>query len=151
MISFRKFFFFFFFNFFIWSAFYVFILFFNSRIYFIFLIFLLYNIVLVLPYINMNQVLTERLPFQFSLPTFMHWRRKWQPTPVFLPGESQGRGSWWAAVYGVAQSRTWLKWLSSSSSKFKTLPSLVLRLQNISEGLASLNKFPITPFSLSPY
>ena len=28
-----------------------------------------------------------------SLFTFMHWRRKWQPTPVFLPGESQGRGS----------------------------------------------------------
>ena len=25
--------------------------------------------------------------------TFMYWRRKWQPTPVFLPGESQGRGS----------------------------------------------------------
>ena len=23
----------------------------------------------------------------------MHWRRKWQPTPVFLPGESQGPGS----------------------------------------------------------
>ena len=28
-----------------------------------------------------------------SLSTFMHWRRKWQPTPVFLPGESQGWGS----------------------------------------------------------
>ena len=28
-----------------------------------------------------------------SLSTFLHWRRKWQPTPVFLPGESQGRGS----------------------------------------------------------
>ena len=28
-----------------------------------------------------------------SLLTFMHWRRKWQPTPVFLPGESQGLGS----------------------------------------------------------
>ena len=28
-----------------------------------------------------------------SLFTFMHWKRKWQPTPVFLPGESQGRGS----------------------------------------------------------
>ena len=28
-----------------------------------------------------------------SLFIFMHWRRKWQPTPVFLPGESQGRGS----------------------------------------------------------
>ena len=25
--------------------------------------------------------------------TFMHWRRKWQPTPVFLPGDSQGQGS----------------------------------------------------------
>ena len=28
-----------------------------------------------------------------SLFTFMHWRRKWQPTAVFLPGESQGRRS----------------------------------------------------------
>ena len=28
-----------------------------------------------------------------SLFTFMHWRRKWQPTPVFLPGESQEWGS----------------------------------------------------------
>ena len=28
-----------------------------------------------------------------SLFTFMHWRRKWQPTPVVLPGESQGQGS----------------------------------------------------------
>ena len=31
--------------------------------------------------------------FHFSLSIFMHWRRKWQPTPVFLPGEPQGRGS----------------------------------------------------------
>ena len=28
-----------------------------------------------------------------SLFTFMHWRRKWQPTPLFLPRESQGQGS----------------------------------------------------------
>ena len=28
-----------------------------------------------------------------SLFTFLHWRRKWQPTPVFLPGEPQGQGS----------------------------------------------------------
>ena len=28
-----------------------------------------------------------------SLFTFLHWRRKWQPTPVFLPGESQGQRS----------------------------------------------------------
>ena len=31
-----------------------------------------------------------------SLFTFMHWRRKWQPTPVFLPGESQG----WQSLVG---------------------------------------------------
>ncbi|XP_061295294.1 carboxypeptidase Q isoform X5 [Bos javanicus] len=29
----------------------------------------------------------------FSIYRFMHCRRKWQPTPVFLPGECQGRGS----------------------------------------------------------
>ena len=28
-----------------------------------------------------------------SLFICMHWRRKWQPTPEFVPGESQGRGS----------------------------------------------------------
>ena len=43
------------------------------------------------------------------------WRRKWQATPVFLPGESQGWEAWWAAVYGVAQSQIRLKRLSSSS------------------------------------
>ena len=31
-----------------------------------------------------------------SLFTFMHWRRKWQPTPVFLPRESQG----WRSLVG---------------------------------------------------
>ena len=51
-----------------------------------------------------------------SLFTSVHWRRKWQPTPVFLPGESQGRGAWWSAIYGVTQSQTQLRWLSSSSS-----------------------------------
>ena len=93
------------------------------------------------------------------------WRRRWQPTPVLLPGESHGwrslvgcspwgleesdtterlhfdfslscigeengnplqcscrekprdGGTWWAAVYGVAQSWTRLKRLSSSSSR----------------------------------
>ena len=33
------------------------------------------------------------LAASLSLFPFMHWRRKWQPTPVFLTGESQGRGS----------------------------------------------------------
>ena len=48
-----------------------------------------------------------------SLFTFMHWRRKWQPTPVFLPGESRGRGSLVGCRLWVTQSRTRLKWLSS--------------------------------------
>ena len=42
-------------------------------------------------------------------------RRQWQPTPVFLPGETQGQGSLVAAVYGVAESWTQLKRLRSSS------------------------------------
>ena len=66
-----------------------------------------------------------------SLFTFMHWRRKWQPTPVFLPGESQGQGSlagcrlWgrtrvrhdWidlAAAAGLSHSPLWTQYLSLS-------------------------------------
>ena len=113
-----------------------------------------------------------------SLFTLMYWRRQWQPTPVFFPGESQGqrslvgcclwgrtesdtteqihfhfhfslscigegngnplqcsclenprdRGAWWVAIYGVAQSRTRLKQLSSSSSRHcaKHFSSIIL-------------------------
>ena len=56
-----------------------------------------------------------------SLFTFMHWRRKWQPTPVFLPGESQGRGSLVGCCLWVTQSQTRLKRLSSSSSSSRLL------------------------------
>ena len=42
-----------------------------------------------------------------SLFTFMHWRRKWQPTPAFLPGESQGRGSLvGCCLWGLTESDT---------------------------------------------
>ena len=105
--------------------------------------------------------------------TLMHWRRKWQPTPVLLPGNSHGRrslvgcspwgrkeldtterlhfhfslscigegngnplqcsrlenprdrGTWWAAVYGVTQSRTRLKRLSFSSSNVNSGEGMV--------------------------
>ena len=51
-----------------------------------------------------------------SLFTFMHWRRKWQPTPVFLPGESQGLGSLVGyRLWGRTESDT-TEALSSSSS-----------------------------------
>ena len=36
------------------------------------------------------------------------WMRKWQPTPVFLPGEFHGQRSLQATVHGVAKSWTWL-------------------------------------------
>ena len=49
---------------------------------------------------------TERLPFHFSLLTFMHWRRKWQPTPVFLSGKSHGWGSLVVCGPCVAGGRT---------------------------------------------
>ena len=45
---------------------------------------------------------TELRDFTFTF--HFHTLEKWQPTPVFLPGESQGWGAWWAAVYGVAES-----------------------------------------------
>ena len=57
-----------------------------------------------------------------SLFTFMHWRRKWQPTPVFLPEESQGWGAWWAAICGVTQSWTWLKHAAAETTSLKRLP-----------------------------
>ena len=42
-----------------------------------------------------------------SLFTFMHWRRKWQPTPVFLPGESQGlRSLMGCRLWGPTESDT---------------------------------------------
>ena len=52
-----------------------------------------------------------------SLFTFMHWRRKWQPFQCSCLENSRDGGAWWAAVYGVTQSRTRLKWLSSLGSK----------------------------------
>ena len=52
-----------------------------------------------------------------SLFTFMHWRRKWQLTPIFLPGDSQGWGSLVGCHLWDHTESTCLKWLSNSSSK----------------------------------
>ena len=48
---------------------------------------------------------TQLSDFPFTF-TFMHWRRKWQATPVFLPQKSLDRGAWWTTVHGVAKSQT---------------------------------------------
>ena len=36
------------------------------------------------------------------------WRKKWQPTPVYLPREAMDREAWQATVHGVSKSQTWL-------------------------------------------
>ena len=43
------------------------------------------------------------------------WRRKWQPTPAFLPRKDTDRGAWQAAVHGITKCRTQL---SRSSERF---------------------------------
>ena len=41
-----------------------------------------------------------------SLSTFVHWRRKWQPTPVSCLENPRDGGAWWAAVYRVSKTQT---------------------------------------------
>ena len=57
---------------------------------------------------------TERLHFHFSLSCI--GEGKGNPLQCSCLENPRDRGAWWAAVYGVAQSRTRLKRLSSSSS-----------------------------------
>ena len=52
----------------------------------------------------------------------MHWRRKWQPTPVFLPGESQGRWSLMGcSLWGCTESDT-TEVTAASAAPFHCLP-----------------------------
>ena len=54
--------------------------------------------------------------------TFTQWRRQWQPTPVSCLENPRDSRAWWAVVYGVAQSRTRLKRLSSlAASSYKDI------------------------------
>ena len=59
----------------------------------------------------------ERLHFHFSLSCI--GEGSGNPLHYSCLENPRGGGAWWAAVYGVAQSRTWLKRLSSSSKFFK--------------------------------
>ena len=84
----------------------------------------------------------------------MHWRRKWQPTPVFLPGESQGRGSLvgcrlWGrtesdtteATAAAAAAANWVKSIQEKGSRRGQDSCLSLTfcsLVSITKGLASL-------------
>ena len=115
-------------------------------------------------------LLTVRHDWATSLSffTFMHWRRKWQATPVILPGESQGRGSLVGSVSEVTQSQTRLKWLSSSSMSIQLvmpsnhlilccplllLPSIFPSIRVFSNELALCIRWPkywSFSFSISP-
>ena len=60
-----------------------------------------------------------------SLFTFMHWRRKWQPTPVFLLGKSQGRGSLVGChLWGRTESDT------TEATEQQNSHRLLMRMQN---------------------
>ena len=52
------------------------------------------------------------------------WRRKWQTTPVFLPGTFYG-GAWQATVHEVTKSQTWLSTQSLFINIFKLLNGLL--------------------------
>ena len=58
--------------------------------------------------------MTERLHFRFSLSCIGEGNGN--PLQCSCPENPRDRGAWWAAVSGVAQSQTWLKWLSSNRS-----------------------------------
>ena len=58
---------------------------------------------------------TEQLHFDFSLSCIGEGNGN--PLQCSCLENPRDGGAWWAAIYGVAQSRTWLKWLSSSSSR----------------------------------
>ena len=74
-----------------------------------------------------------------SVFTFMHWRRQWQPTPVFLPGESQGWGSLLGCHLWVAQSRTRLS--SSSSILYVRSPELTHLITESLYPVANVKKY----------
>ena len=59
---------------------------------------------------------TERLHFDFSLSCIGEGNGN--PLQCSCLENPRDGGAWWAAVYGVAQSQTWLKWLGSSSSSY---------------------------------
>ena len=64
--------------------------------------------------------MTEQLPFHFSLSCTGEGNGN--PLHCSCLENPRDGGAWWAAVYGVTQSQTWLKWLSSSTITKWTSP-----------------------------
>ena len=76
------------------------------------------------------------------------WRRAWQPTPVFLPGESMDRGAWQATVHRVARvGHSWVAFttctfgLVSPFWSFFPKGSLTFDLPSVSHSSLTLSPF----------
>ena len=76
---------------------------------------------------------TERLPFHFSLSCIGEGNGN--PLQCSCLENPRDGGAWWAAICGVAQSRTRLKRLSSSSSRVVIVMMILFKLQNQGCGL----------------
>ena len=72
-----------------------------------------------------------------SLFTFMRWRRNGNPLQCSCLENPRDGGAWWAAASGVAQSRTRLKWLSSSSRSNLMCTDASLRFHFVKEQFSS--------------
>ena len=81
-----------------------------------------------------------------SLFTFIHWRRKWQPTPVFLPGESQGRRS---LVGCCLWGHTELDTTEATQQQQQSFPTLFHPMDYTVQGIlqARILKWVAFPFS----
>ena len=66
---------------------------------------------------------------------FISWEGNGNPLQCSCLENPRDGGAWWAAVYGVAQSRTWLKWLSSSSNSRRSYRSSQKHLTSASLGI----------------
>ena len=93
--------------------------------------------------------MTEWLHFHFSLSCIGEGNGN--PLQCSCLENPRDKGSWWAAVYGVAQSRTRLKWLSSSSMQFcfycsteTEVPTLIFLLVTKSDCPLAISKDPIS-------
>ena len=85
---------------------------------------------------SMGSQSQTRLSNSLSLFTFMHWRRKWQPTPVFLPGESQGWGS--RGLPSMGSHRVRHDWSDLATATIAKMPfSFVYKLKTVI--------FPVSP------